>query len=141
MKKPSVSEPAPDDDASKPTALLEWLSMFKEWNPKTKATALEQILELCDHTHIKHVHNYIEPKLQRDYISELPREVILHLLKFVRPKDLYKLAQVSSYWYQIANDPILWKNLCKKAGIMVDPNASVTYRCCEYQKSINYQVE
>ena len=67
---------------------------FKELNSKIKLSALEQLLELCDHAHIKHIHNYIEPKLQRDYISELPRELILLLLTYVRPKDLYKLAQV-----------------------------------------------
>ena len=56
-----------------------WLNTFKEWNNKFKLSALEQILEICDHTHIKHVHNYIEPKLQRDYISEMPKELILLL--------------------------------------------------------------
>jgi len=91
-----------------------WLSTFREWNSKHKLTALEQILELCEHTHIKHVHNFIEPKLQRDYISELPKELILLLLTYVRPKDLYKLAQVSHYWHQTANDTILWKNICKR---------------------------
>ena len=84
---------------------------------------MEQLLELCDHAHIKHVHNYIEPKLQRDYISELPRELILLLLTYVRPKDLYKLAQVSHYFHQIANDPILWKNICKRSKIVVNFNA------------------
>lgn len=83
---------------------------------------MEQLLELCDHAHIKHIHNYIEPKLQRDYISELPRELILLLLTYVRPKDLYKLAQVSHYFHQIANDPILWKNICKKSKIVVSLN-------------------
>ncbi len=95
---------------------------FKELNSKTKLSALEQLLELCDHAHIKHIHNYIEPKLQRDYISELPRELILLLLTYVRPKDLYKLAQVSHYFHQIANDPILWKNICKKSKILVGLN-------------------
>jgi hypothetical protein len=66
------------------------------------------------------VHNYIEPKLQRDYISDLPKELILLLLTYVRPKDLYKLAQVSHYWHQIANDPILWKNICKKFKININ---------------------
>ncbi|RNA45214.1 F-box WD repeat-containing 7, partial [Brachionus plicatilis] len=95
----------------------QWLDAFDAFNPKQKLTALERLLELCDHTHIKHVHNYIEPKLQRDYISELPRELVLYLLTYIRPKDLFKLAQVSLYWNQIANDPILWKNICKKYRI------------------------
>lgn len=97
-----------------------WLNTFKEWNNKNKLSALEQILEICEHSHIKHVHNFIEPKLQRDYISELPRELILLLLTYVRPRDLYKLAQVSHYWHQIANDTILWKNICKRQRIDLD---------------------
>lgn len=94
-----------------------WLSTFKEMPKKSKQIALEKILELCEHSLIKHIHNYIEPKLQRDYISELPRELILLLLTYVRPKDLNKLAQVSHYWHQIANDPIIWKNICKRNKI------------------------
>lgn len=97
-----------------------WLNTFKEWNNKNKLSALEQILEICEHSHIKHVHNFIEPKLQRDYISEMPKELILLLLTFVRPKDLYKLAQVSHYWHQIANDTILWKNICRRHRIDLD---------------------
>ena len=97
------------------------LFRLKDLPNKAKLSALEQLLELCDHMHIKHVHNYIEPKLQRDYISEMPRELILLLLTYVRPKDLYKLSQVSHYWHQIANDPILWKNICKKYSIAVNP--------------------
>lgn len=112
-----------------------WVNMFKDWNNKTKLNALEQILEMCDHAHIKHVHNFIEPKLQRDYISELPKELILHLLTYVRPKDLYKLSQVSSYWYQIANDPILWKNICKRCSIKVDLSILTNFNCCEYHRS------
>lgn len=112
-----------------------WLNIFKEWNTKTKLNALEQILELCEHAHIKHVHNFIEPKLQRDYISDLPKELILHLLTYVRPKDLYKLSQVSTYWYQIANDPILWKNICKKFAIRVDLTVSTNFNCCEYHRN------
>jgi hypothetical protein len=97
-----------------------WLNTFKEWNNKNKLCALEQILEICEHSHIKHVHNFIEPKLQRDYISELPKELILLLLTYVRPRDLYKLAQVSHYWHLIANDTILWKNICRRHRIDLD---------------------
>ncbi|CAF0742303.1 unnamed protein product [Brachionus calyciflorus] len=106
-------------DLQKKEPLLndEWLKTFETFNPKQKLNALEKLLELCDHTHIKHVHNYIEPKLQRDYISELPRELILYLLTYIRPKDLFKLAQVSVHWNQIADDSILWKNICKKYRI------------------------
>lgn len=121
--------------------LLEWLSTFKEWNTKTKVNALEQILELCEHAHIKHVHNYIEPRLQRDYISEMPKELLLHMLTYLRPRDLYKLAQVSSYWHQIANDSILWKNICKRARVKLDVNPSplpTSSECCDYHRSISY---
>lgn len=121
--------------------LLEWLSTFKEWNTKTKVNALEQILELCEHAHIKHVHNYIEPRLQRDYISEMPKELLLHMLTYLRPRDLYKLAQVSSYWHQIANDSILWKNICKRARVKLDVNPSplpTSSECCDYHRSMSY---
>ena len=98
-----------------------WLDTFNSWSSKQQLSALENLLErCCPHAHLKHVHNYIEPKLQRDYISELPRELSLLMLTYARPRDLFKLAQVSRYWYQMANDSILWKKICKTARTSVD---------------------
>jgi F-box/WD-40 domain protein 7 len=100
--------------------------MFNNFSSKSKLQALEHLLELCDHTQIKHVHNYIEPKLQRDYMSELPKELVFNIVEYLRPRDLYKLAQVSHYWYQISNDKILWKNMCKKYSIKKEEDAEET---------------
>jgi hypothetical protein len=120
----------------------EWLNTFREWNSKFKLNALEQILEICEHSHIKHVHNFIEPKLQRDYISELPRELVLLLLTYVRPKDLYKLAQVSNYWQLIANDTILWKNICKRHNIdLSNLNNNTSMILNELKSNNGYQLD
>lgn len=48
---------------------------LKDWPNQKKLNALAQLIEQCEYNHIKHVHNLIDPKLKRDYISELPREV------------------------------------------------------------------
>lgn len=99
-----------------------WLATFDAWSPWQQLSALEQLLSSrCSQAQIKHVHSVcIEPKLQRDFITSLPRELSLLLLTYVRPRDLYKLAQVNKYWYAVANDPILWKNICKRARVSIE---------------------
>ena len=52
---------------------------FYNWPNLNKISALSQLIEKCEYTQIKHVHNLIEPKLKRDYITELPREVSLSI--------------------------------------------------------------
>jgi hypothetical protein len=114
------NEASGEDDKSN----QQWLDMFSRWSGKRQLSALDQLLEACSWQCIKHVHSYIEPKMQRDYISELPRELCLLMLTYVRPRDLYKLAQVSRYWHEAANDPILWKNMCKTGRVNIGVESS-----------------
>jgi hypothetical protein len=121
----SINDDQNEEDAESKSS-QNWLETFAKWSSKRQLSALDQLLESCSWQCIKHVHSYIEPKMQRDYISELPRELCLLMLTYVRPRDLYKLAQVSRYWYETANDPILWKNMCKANRVNVNPELSET---------------
>ena len=62
-----------------------------------------------------------EPTLeQREFLSKLPYELTLYLLTYVQPRALNKLAQVSHYWNQTANDRVLWLKIFRKFKIVVD---------------------
>jgi len=37
--------------------------------------ALDELIDLCDATQVRHVMQVIEPQFQRDFISLLPKEV------------------------------------------------------------------
>jgi hypothetical protein len=113
----------PESEGAEAETVQHLLGSFVRWSMKTKFTFLDQLLEACPWQCIKHVHNHIEPKMQRDYVSELPRELCLLMLTYVRPRDLNKLAQVNRYWREAANDSILWKSMCKAAGVNLNSSS------------------
>jgi len=39
--------------------------------------ALDELIGLCDATQVRHVMQVIEPQFQRDFISLLPKEVLV----------------------------------------------------------------
>jgi len=43
--------------------------------------ALDELIGLCDATQVRHVMQVIEPQFQRDFISLLPKEVVVFDIK------------------------------------------------------------
>ena len=56
-------------------SVANWISEFSAWTNEGKANALTHLMESCENSLIRHVNAMIEPKLQRDYVTGLPREV------------------------------------------------------------------
>uniref|UniRef100_A0A8C2PNB7 F-box/WD repeat-containing protein 7 n=1 Tax=Cyprinus carpio TaxID=7962 RepID=A0A8C2PNB7_CYPCA len=100
-----------------PTGLQEWLHTFQSWSGPEKLLALDELIDRCEPTQVKHMMQVIEPQFQRDFISLLPRELALHVLSFLEPKDLLQAAQTCRYWRILAEDNLLWREKCKEEGI------------------------
>jgi len=45
--------------------------------------ALDELIGLCDATQVRHVMQVIEPQFQRDFISLLPKEVLIFSVKLL----------------------------------------------------------
>lgn len=75
-----------------PTGLQEWLKMFQSWSGPEKLLALDELIDSCEPTQVKHMMQVIEPQFQRDFISLLPKELALYVLSFLEPKDLLQAA-------------------------------------------------
>ncbi|KAG5198472.1 hypothetical protein MJG53_014204 [Ovis ammon polii x Ovis aries] len=100
-----------------PTGLQEWLKMFQSWSGPEKLLALDELIDSCEPTQVKHMMQVIEPQFQRDFISLLPKELALYVLSFLEPKDLLQAAQTCRYWRILAEDNLLWREKCKEEGI------------------------
>uniref|UniRef100_A0AAV2LLB0 Uncharacterized protein n=1 Tax=Knipowitschia caucasica TaxID=637954 RepID=A0AAV2LLB0_KNICA len=57
-----------------PTGLQEWLRTFQSWTGPEKLLALDELIDSCEPTQVKHMMQVIEPQFQRDFISLLPKE-------------------------------------------------------------------
>ena len=123
-------------------SISKWIDEFNKWDYATKAIALSSLMEYCDSPLLRHVNAVVEPKVQRDYVSDLPREIQLLILMQLNAKDLTRVAQVSAYWHQLSNDSFLWKRLCmrNRAREILDPtstyyqSASARFKSLEYWK-------
>ncbi|TNM85801.1 hypothetical protein fugu_008072 [Takifugu bimaculatus] len=106
-----------------PTGLQEWLRTFQSWTGPEKLLALDELIDSCEPTQVKHMMQVIEPQFQRDFISLLPKELALYVLSFLEPKDLLQAAQTCRYWRILAEDNLLWREKCREEG---EPQLSAT---------------
>ncbi|XP_053210595.1 F-box/WD repeat-containing protein 7-like [Panonychus citri] len=110
------------DIENKPIKLDQWLDLFESWSNKERLTALESLIssDICDAGQIRHLYSLIEPQLQRDFISLLPKELALYVLHFLEPKDLLKAAQTCRTWRILCEDNLLWREKCQEEGLLVE---------------------
>ncbi|XP_014227031.1 F-box/WD repeat-containing protein 7 isoform X2 [Trichogramma pretiosum] len=100
-----------------PPELNDWIYQFQKWTNVERLLAIDQLIECCEPTQVRHMMQVIEPQFQRDFISLLPRELALCVLSFLEPKDLLRAAQTCRSWQFLADDNLLWKAKCRREGI------------------------
>lgn len=105
-----------------PKDLKDWLTTFHAWTNTERQAALEALVmsEICDIQQLRFLLALIEPQLQRDFISLLPKELSLYVLSFLDPKDLLRAAQTCRYWRILCEDNLLWREKCKEEGLLED---------------------
>ncbi|XP_070848960.1 F-box/WD repeat-containing protein 7-like isoform X2 [Chaetodon trifascialis] len=100
-----------------PSGLQDWLHTFQMWSGPERLLALDELIDRCETSQVKHMMQVIEPQFQRDFISLLPKELALYVLTFLPPRDLLQAAQTCRYWRILAEDNLLWREKCREEGI------------------------
>lgn len=100
-----------------PPEMNNWLIQFQRWSNAERMLAIDELIERCEPTQVRHMMQVIEPQFQRDFISLLPKELALSVLAFLDPRDLLRAAQTCRNWRFLADDNLLWKDKCRSAGI------------------------
>ncbi|XP_068164433.1 F-box/WD repeat-containing protein 7-like isoform X2 [Antennarius striatus] len=100
-----------------PSGLQDWLLTFQAWSGPERLLALDELIDSCETSQVKHMMQVIEPQFQRDFISLLPKELALYVLSFLPPRDLLQAAQTCRYWRILAEDNLLWREKCREEGI------------------------
>lgn len=117
-----LSTDADIENLCQPKDLKDWLTTFAAWTNTERQSALEGLVmsEICDIQQLRFLLSLIEPQLQRDFISLLPKELSLYVLSFLDPKDLLRAAQTCRYWRILCEDNLLWREKCKEEGLLED---------------------
>ncbi|THH18932.1 hypothetical protein EW146_g2153 [Bondarzewia mesenterica] len=82
-------------------------------DPTVRRQYLTAILSRCTPSELLYISTIIAPLLKRDFLRELPAELALYILSFLdEPRALARAARVSRYWFSLAADESLWKQMC-----------------------------
>lgn len=107
-----------------PPELNQWLLQFQRWTNAERMHATDRLIDVCEPTQVRHMMKVIEPQFQRDFISLLPKELALGVLAFLEPPDLLRAAQTCRSWRFLCDDNLLWKDKCRRIGLVVEPHLS-----------------
>lgn len=89
----------------------EYLNLLLDLSEKVKKLQLKEMSlvdQLADRVNLITIGN---PLLS---FSSMPEEMILKIFSFLPPQSLCQVASSSTSMNELANDPLLWKNLCQQ---------------------------
>lgn len=84
----------------------------------SRLTELSAIVRSCSHQELVFLRQVIEPLLKRDFIRQLPLEVSLRILSYLRTRDLLNCAKVSRHWNTVTSDQLLWFKRCQQDNLL-----------------------
>jgi F-box/WD-40 domain protein 7 len=114
---PSTPESEIDSPMCVPEVVETWVDQYSQLTSDDKMTALLQLMQKCDTSHLKCLKDSIDRQFKRDFISHLPKECALHILSYLEPKDLMVSSQICKRWHELCEDSILWREKCQVEGI------------------------
>ncbi|CAF1612927.1 unnamed protein product, partial [Adineta ricciae] len=99
--------------------VINWLDIFLAMSNEDRTRATEALIRTCSTNilQLNQIKNQIEPYFQRDFIRDLPRELALHVLKYLPANDVARASRTCRSWYETCNDILLWKRICQRKMI------------------------
>ena len=93
------------------------LDYFESIPDELKGYVMHQLLRRCPKTTLHIVADLVNPALKCDFLSVLPTELGLNVVRFLDLKSLTKAAQVSKKWRELINtNEKVWKELFEFDG-------------------------
>jgi F-box and WD-40 domain protein CDC4 len=106
------------------------LDYFEAIPDELKSYLMHQMLRRCPKTTLHIVADTVNPALKCDFLSELPLELGLNVVRFLDVQSLCKASQVSKKWREMINsDETSWKEIFDADGLKLSED--------ELQRAIN----
>ena len=106
------------------------LDYFEAIPDELKSYLMHQLLRRCPKPTLHVVADAVNPALKCDFLSELPLELGLNVVKFLDLRSLCKASQVSKKWREMINsDETTWKGIFDADGLVLSEE--------ELQRAIN----
>lgn len=89
-------------------------SLFSASSHPKRSIILKGILTMCCFSQLSCLTEQLQHLIRLDPFHVLPREVALQILGYLDAISLGRAAQVSTHWRSLADDDLLWKNICEQ---------------------------
>ena len=89
----------------------EAVDYFLEFDKSQREKFLSGLVDKLNPKELLSLNWKIEPKLRRDILSDLPKELRLHLFGYLHGADLATCCRVSKKWLILASEPRIWRAL------------------------------
>lgn len=87
-------------------------SLFSAAPSKHRKLMLQGVITQCCFPQLSMVSREVSEQLKIDFLSALPAEISLKILRFLDCVSLCKASQVSHRWRTLADDDLVWQHLC-----------------------------
>lgn len=89
--------------------VTKWLNDFQVLSSNEKNLALGAITKTCNITQLRALKEQIDPHFQRDFISQLPKEITMKVLNYLSAADLVQASATCHSWRTLCEDVVLWR--------------------------------
>ncbi|KAG6376050.1 WD40 repeat-like protein [Boletus reticuloceps] len=90
-----------------------WSNFSSSSHPR-RELVLQGILTMCCFSQLSLLTEQLGHLIRIDPLTVLPREVSLKILAYLDATSLCRAAQVSKHWRSLADDDILWHEICQQ---------------------------
>ncbi|TDL27201.1 WD40 repeat-like protein [Rickenella mellea] len=89
-------------------------STFSSSSHPQRALILQGLLTMCCFSQLSLLTEQLAHLIRIDPFTVLPREINLKVLGYLDAISLCRAAQVTHHWRELADDDVLWRNICEQ---------------------------
>lgn len=116
----SIDAPAASPALSALYNLGTLVSQFGSLTPSVQTLVLHQLLKHAPIRVLQDLNNLIQPALKRDFVSDLPPEIALHILSYLDLASILSCIRVSQNWKRFINaQGNIWQGLLQAEDLWV----------------------
>ena len=107
----------PDIQLTTLLTLPSLLTHFTLLPPNLQSHVLLTLMRQAPLPVLRNIHSVLSPAMSRDFLTQLPAELVSIILSFLPGRTLARCTRVSKAWKSIIDsDPILWRELLRSSG-------------------------
>ncbi|CAH1796678.1 unnamed protein product [Owenia fusiformis] len=112
---------------------------FCDLDTGQRTQTLDRLISVSDSSQLFHLTQHLETYCKRDFLRQLPNELVIQILSYLDASSLDACCLVSQTWYNVTTScDKVWKSICEVNGIATKENKSST---SQYHMNLYHRVK